>query len=217
MTMTVDALYERLLATWRPQHWWPGETALEIVIGAILTQNTAWHNVEKAICRLRQAQLLDAERLLTAPEEQVKEAIRPAGFYNVKYPRLCSTVRLLFGDEQDTERWYTSPVQDLHGELLAINGIGPETADSVLLYAFGHPVFVVDAYTRRLLGRLGYATQAKVSYDQIAQLFTAHLPRAAALYNEYHALIVAQCKTVCRPKPFCKRCALATDCPACKL
>ena len=211
--LTVQAVYERLYATWGPQHWWPGDGVLEMIVGAILVQSTAWRNVEIAIGRLRAAGLLSGERILQASEDVVKSAIGPAGFYNVKYKRLLHTMDYLASHNFYWQRWRSLPLSKAREELLGVKGIGPETADSILLYAFDRPVFVIDAYTRRLFARLGYGWMATSDYDSVAGFFADHCHRNVPTFNEYHALIVAQCKNVCKPKPGCDACSLATDCP----
>lgn len=197
-------LYRRL----GPQHWWPGRTRLEVAVGAILTQNTAWSNVEKAIRRLRAAGALDLRRLHTADLDTLADWIRPAGYFRVKARRLRSFTDMVyrrFGGRLG--RLFALPTDEMRRVLLEVNGIGPETADSIVLYAARRPVFVVDAYTRRVLERHGWMRPA-ASYDEIAALFTRRVPRRESLYNEYHALIVALGKTWCRPKPHCGDCPL---------
>ncbi len=202
------AIYDALLAHFGPQRWWPARTRFEMMVGAILTQNTSCSNVEKAIARLREARALEPRRMHDAPLPQLAEWIRPAGYFNVKARRLRAFTEWLlerYGGSVD-RMFKTEPVR-LRAELLAINGIGPETADSMLLYAGGHPVFVVDAYTRRFLIRHGWLADG-AAYDEVAAVFTDRLPQDAALYNEYHALIVALGKTFCRSKARCETCPL---------
>jgi len=206
-------VYERLYGRYGPQHWWPGETQLEIIIGAVLTQNTAWTNVARAIGNLKALGLLDLDRLLLASEEQVKEAIRPSGYYNLKYRRLMSVLRYLHAKDSDWTYFQKAPLEQLRRELLSIWGVGPETADSILLYAFGRPVFVVDAYTRRILTRLGRTWAASAPYAEVQRYFMVHLAEDVRLLNEYHALIVVHGKQTCRKKPLCVACCLATRCP----
>ncbi len=201
-------IYERLFGAFGPQHWWPGDGPTEIIIGAILTQNTNWKNVEKAIANLRSAGLIDWRALLDVPVKELAEQIRPAGYYNVKARRLKHFVEWLWqrhGGRLDALKRQTWP--SLREELLDIHGIGPETADSILLYALDQPTFVVDAYTRRLAGRHGL-TPADASYDTLKALFEENLPRDRRLFNEYHALIVAVAKRHCRSRASCAGCPL---------
>jgi endonuclease-3 related protein len=201
-------IYSLLFAKWGPQHWWPGRTRLEIIVGAILTQNTAWANVEKAIRRLRKARALNLRRLHAADLRTLADWIRPAGYFNVKARRLRSFTQMMFDRfGGDLRRLFALETPVLREILLGVNGIGPETADSILLYAAGRPVFVVDAYTRRFMMRHGWIG-AGATYDDIARIFTVRLSRDAVLYNEYHALIVALGKNLCRPKPKCADCPL---------
>lgn len=201
-------VFDALLAHFGPQHWWPARTRFEMMVGAILTQNTAWSNVEKAIARLRAAGALHPRRLHEAPLEQVAEWIRPAGYFNVKARRLRAfTSWLMERYGGSVRRMLATPPDRLREDLLGVSGIGPETADSILLYAGGHPVFVVDAYTRRFLVRHGWLKEG-ATYDETAEVFTRELPRDTALFNEYHALIVALGKTYCRATPRCEACPL---------
>ncbi|MEO0082709.1 MAG: endonuclease III domain-containing protein [candidate division WOR-3 bacterium] len=200
-------IFRRLYRAYGPQHWWPAETPLEVIVGAVLTQNTAWKNVERAIANLKHHRLLSLERLARTPPVKLATIIRPAGFYNIKAQRLHSVVRWL-----RTRGGLTAlgriPTPELRGMLLRCHGIGPETADSILLYALGRPVFVVDAYTRRVLNRYGL-TAGNETYDQVQALFHKALPRRARLFNEYHALLVRLAKERCRAIPTCVGCPLA--------
>lgn len=208
----VRRIYERLLQTYGPQHWWPGETPFEVMVGAVLTQNTAWTNVERAVANLRAARALSAQRLATMPLEDLAGLIRPAGYFNVKARRLhnfCTWYVQAGGLEALRSR----STGELRHALLGVNGVGPETADDILLYAFERPVFVIDAYTRRLFARLG-AEQTEDGYETLRHWFESRLAPEVALYNEYHALIVRHAKDVCRPKPLCKECCLARLCPS---
>ncbi|KAA6185748.1 endonuclease [Thiohalocapsa marina] len=206
-------VFERLLIAYGPQGWWPAETPFEVMIGAVLTQNTAWINVERALQRLSARVPLRADTLLALPEPDLAEAIRPAGYFNVKARRLrafCATL-LESGGEPALAAIDTPPLRRL---LLDIHGVGPETADDILLYAFDRPVFVVDAYTRRLFGRLGWLAGDE-TYDQIRLGFEQALGPDVSLFNEYHALIVRHAKDVCRArKPRCAQCCLMDICPA---
>lgn len=207
--------YRDLLAHYGPQHWWPGETPFEVMVGAVLTQNTAWTNVERAIANLKAADALNCADILALADAELAALIRPAGYFNVKAARLKALCRFL------AERGVAERPQDLAGQgslaelrrdLLAVHGVGEETADSILLYALDQPSFVVDAYTRRAYTRLGLLTGAE-AYRDIQRLFEDHLPRELALYNEYHALIVRLGKDHCRPKPRCADCPLNSICP----
>ncbi|MDD2235776.1 MAG: endonuclease III domain-containing protein [Kiritimatiellae bacterium] len=202
-------VYHALFTAWGPQHWWPGRTRLEMMVGAILTQNTAWTNVEKAIRILRREKVLSFGRLEQASEEQLAEWIRPTGYFRVKARRLKAFIHLLRDDYGgNLNRMLAQPTDILRARLLSVNGIGPETADSILLYAGGHCVFVVDAYTRRFLTRHGWADEA-YTYDDLARLFTEAMPCEAEVYNEFHALIVHLGKEHCLARePKCAECPL---------
>lgn len=210
----LSPVFDRLLAHFGPLHWWPAESPFEVVIGAILTQNTAWTNVEKAIVNLRRAETLTPEALRAAPREQLEAWIRPAGFFRQKAERLQLFVDYLFDHHDgDLGRLLAAPLPEARRELLALKGVGPETADSILLYAGGLPSFVVDAYTRRLFGRLGLLDPT-APYESIRAFFMERLPADPDLFNEYHALIVEQCKQLCRKrKPLCPNCPLQEICP----
>lgn len=201
-------IYKRLLDRYGPQHWWPGESRLEIIVGAILTQNTNWQNVEKAIGNLKRAGVLTCDRLIEIAPDELAVLIRPAGYFNVKARRLKAFFTWLCtrcgGDLEAVADW---PADRLREELLTISGIGPETADSIVLYGFDKPVFVVDAYTARILGR-HLLIEPPVDYQTIQELFESALPRDVQLYNEYHALLVRLGKEHCRTRPLCKGCPL---------
>lgn len=201
-------IYERLFAAFGPRHWWPGETPFEVIIGAILTQNTAWTNVEKAINNLKGEGLLEPERLKNITQDELAELIRPAGYYRLKANRLKEFIEFLFSRYAgDLNRMFNQDMWELRAELLGVKGIGLETADSILLYAGQKPIFVVDAYTRRILTRHSLIEE-KASYTQIQDLFMANLTQDVQLYNEYHALIVQLGKEICRSKPKCNICPL---------
>lgn len=209
---SVSKIYDALYFIYGPRQWWPGDTQFEVMVGAILTQNTAWRNVAMAIDNLKAENLLDPVALLDAEPEHVKTLIAPSGFFNVKYKRLRNFLEYLVGHGINFDRSRRLPVADLRKELLEVNGVGPETADSILLYAFNRPIFVVDAYTRRLFSRLGYGWMEKASYDEIQQFFMDELPHDHSLYNEFHALIVVHCKDICKKSPLCSMCDLAKKC-----
>ena len=206
-------IYERLYAAYGPQHWWPGETPFEVSVGAILTQSAAWSNVEKAIANLKVANALSPEGLCRLDEGELAQLIYPSGYFNAKARKLKAFVALLFerfGGQ--LEKLLATPLADLRPLLLATHGIGPETADSILLYAAGCPVFVVDAYTRRLFFRLGLAPE-RDSYEAWRRLFMDVLPPDVPLFNEYHALVVCHGKKLCRRRPLCAACSLLSICP----
>ena len=189
-TAILRAIYQELSAHYGPQHWWPADSAFEVCIGAILTQNTNWQNVERAIANLRAAGKLSFPALYRMPPSELKELIRPAGFFNVKTRRLRNFLEFLHAACRGRlEELTAKPWPVVRAELLAVNGIGNETADSILLYAIGKPVFVIDAYTRRLLLRHGFRKEA-ASYAGMQELFMTRLPPEVELFNEYHALIV---------------------------
>ncbi len=205
---TLTEIYELLFERFGPQHWWPGETQFEIMIGAILTQNTSWANVEKAITNLKAADCMTTEKFHSLEVPQLAELIRPAGYYNLKAARLKNFLDWLFddygGDLENIERLDTSR---LRSELLAVKGVGPETADSILLYAFDRAVFVVDAYTARVACR-HQLIEPGTDYEQLQRLFESSLPQDVQLFNEYHALLVRVGKEYCRPKARCPGCPL---------
>jgi endonuclease-3 related protein len=201
-------MYEALLAAYGPQHWWPADSPTEVVIGAILTQNTAWSNVEKAIAAMKAAGCLNFCRIHRMPVEELAVVIRSAGTYRVKAQRLKAFTSWLFGaHDGDLDRALRGKLAVVRRELLAIPGIGPETADAILLYAGGRRSFVVDAYTKRLWRR-HRLIEAPATYDAIKSRLEAALPRDARLYNEYHALIVELGKRHCRTRPNCRGCPL---------
>lgn len=201
-------IYQRLLAAFGPQHWWPGESPFEVAVGAVLTQNTAWRNVECAIDNLKRADCLALEPLLALAHEELAELLRPAGYFNVKARRLRNLLLLLRDHGGDLEGYLAGDLATRRVELLEVNGLGPETVDSILLYAGDRPTFVCDAYTRRLLTRHGLIDKG-ATYEAMRALFMDHLPEEVALYNEYHALIVRTGYHHCKPRPRCEGCPLA--------
>ncbi len=204
-------VYLRLFNAFGPQRWWPGETQLEIIIGAVLTQNTAWANVEKAIENLRREGLLDFIPLLEADAALIASSIRPAGYYNLKAERVREVLRFISekGGIDSLEGWKT---EKLRNALLGIRGVGPETADSILLYAFGRAVFVVDAYTKRIFNRLGLVSD-RACYEEVQRFFETTLEPDTALFNEYHALIVRLGKECCKKtRPLCQKCPVKPIC-----
>ena len=202
------AFYDTLLAHFGPQNWWPGDTPFEVMVGAILTQNTNWKNVAKAIANLKQADLLDPHRLLGLDHEHLAALIKPAGYFNIKAQRLRNFLTW-FIDRFDgcVESTQTLDTDSLRAELLSVKGIGPETADSILLYGFEKLIFVVDTYTCRILWR-HHLLDEDMDYDYVQEMFADALPAELQLYNEYHALLVALGKTYCRPRPKCTTCPL---------
>jgi len=205
---TLAEVYRRLEVHFGPTRWWPGETPFEVAIGAILTQNTNWTNVEKAIANLKRGGLLGAEALLACPADTLHQALRPSGYFRVKAHRVhCFCRYLLERYDGDMTRMAAAPLEVLRPELLAVPGIGPETADDILLYACGKAVFVVDAYTRRILSRHGWCPP-DVGYEALRALFETHLPRDVRMFAEYHGLLVYTGKEFCRPTPRCEGCPL---------
>lgn len=204
-------MYHAMHRTLGPQGWWPGRTRFEVIVGAILTQNTAWTNVARAIANLRWARVLTPQSLAALPRPRLARLIRPARYYNIKAERLKSFLAFLRDRYGLTlSRMFARRPSALREELLAVRGIGPETADSILLYAAHVPTFVVDAYTRRILNRHGLLP-ADATYDAIQAVFMNALPAEASLFNEYHALLVAVGKDFCRPVPRCAGCPLRRD------
>lgn len=208
MPEKIVKLYHILMKHYGPQGWWPGETPLEVAVGAILTQNTNWQNVARAIDRLKQAGVLEAAALHDLPLAELAAYIRPAGYYTVKAQRLKNFLSYLMKAAGGSmTRLAARPLAQLRRELLAVNGIGPETADSILLYALAKPIFVVDAYTHRIFSRHGLVAGPYV-YAQIQDLCHAGLPGDLALFQEFHALLVRTGKDYCRPHPRCEACPL---------
>ncbi|MBL7170908.1 MAG: endonuclease III domain-containing protein [Candidatus Omnitrophica bacterium] len=205
---TVPLIFRILFKSFGPQGWWPGKTRFEVIVGAILTQNTAWSNVEKAIKNLRSAKLLNLKALSNIPSRKLYPLLRPSGYYRIKTKRLKSVVNFLCVNYQaNLNQFFKMPLEKAREELLSVNGIGPETADSILLYAGKKPVFVVDAYTRRIFECAGIVPRG-ASYEDIQRLFMKNLPRDTQIYNEYHALIVRLGKDICKTKPQCSICPL---------
>jgi endonuclease-3 related protein len=213
--MRLLTVYQRLFDCYGPQHWWPAETPFEVMVGAVLTQNTAWGNVEKAIANLKAADALSPEAILSVEQHTLAECLRPSGYFNIKAQRLRNYCE-----------WYLAQgglaalniLDDntLRHAVLTVNGVGPETADDILLYAFERPVFVIDAYTRRIFSRLGLLDHDH-GYETLRHHFEHGLQQESnrvALFNEYHALIVIHAKMHCRVKPRCRGCPLRRGCPA---
>jgi endonuclease-3 related protein len=201
-------IYRRLYRAFGPQHWWPGETPFEIAVGAILTQNTNWGNVEKAIENLKSGKALNAESIHNMKKERLASFIKPAGYFNVKAKRLKAFISFLINEYHGSlKRMKQEDMQTLRLRLLKIHGVGPETADSILLYALEKPVFVIDAYTKRILSRHRIMEYDK-PYEEFQEIFHSSLEKEVKFFNEYHALFVRLGKTYCRKKPICKGCPI---------
>ncbi|MCA9101553.1 MAG: endonuclease III domain-containing protein [Planctomycetales bacterium] len=215
MSSTLSEAYNRLLQRYGRQGWWPADSPLEVMVGAVLVQNTAWRNVERAIENLREAGLLDARRLAKLHAAELAELIRPAGYYRLKAARLQNLMRLLVERyDASLERMFDADPHLLRDELLAVKGIGRETADAILLYAANQPFFVVDAYTHRVLARHGWI-DFEADYDALQSHCTSELPNDVAVYNEMHALLVEVGKTHCTKKqPLCEGCPLEDMLPS---
>ena len=207
-------VYQRLYEEYGPQHWWPAETQLEVVLGAILTQSAAWGNVEKALARLKEADCWSVESLRNVEEEQLAEIIRPSGYFNAKARKLKAFISHLWEHHDgDLAGMLAQEGAVLRRELLSIHGIGDETADDILLYAGGHTYFVIDTYTRRILNRLGVQPEND-TYAGYQQMFHCNLPADTPLYNEYHALLDRHAKEACQKSfPACQSCCLRDMCP----
>ena len=208
MRKRLREIFEKLLSAFGQRHWWPGDSPLEIMVGAVLTQNTSWRNVEKAIDTMKGKGLLEIDALHLIEEDRLADVIRPAGFYRVKSKRL----KALITDVHDRygssiEHMQQAPTRQLRDQLLSVKGVGPETADSILLYALNRPVFVVDAYTKRFLKNHGLY-DGDGDYHDVQKFFMDNLPRDTYIFNEFHALLVCLCQRHCKKRP---------DCPACPL
>lgn len=213
MTGKLLDVYQRLLDRYGPQHWWPAETHLEMIVGAILTQSAAWGNVEKAISNLKAREVLSVDRLWQLPEGELARLIYPSGYYNVKARKIKAFVDWLGAHYDDNlDRLFALDVPALRQELLSVHGVGEETADSIILYAAHKPIFVIDAYTRRIVTRLGLAP-ANNSYEAFQALFMDNLHHEEVLFNEYHALLVCHGKATCQRVPVCDGCCLTSLCP----
>ena len=207
-TKVLTEIYDSLFNSFGKQYWWPGDTGFEVVIGAILTQNTNWANVEKAIRNLKNAKIFTPKKLHEINQEKLAELIKPSGYFNVKAKRLKHFIEWLFlNHDGSLSKLFKLDYATLREQLLTVNGIGKETADSIILYAAEKPTFVVDAYTKRVLVRHGLITE-DYNYDAIKEVFEENLPKEVPLYNEYHALIVMVGKYYCKPKMQCEECPL---------
>jgi len=210
MGLDLKSVYRILQQQYGEQDWWPGDSAFEVMIGAILTQNTAWTNVEKAITNLKRENILSISNIVDSAHESLADLIRPSGYYNQKAKRLQGFCAWLV-EQGGIEALHKRDTLELRKDLLSVNGIGPETADDILLYALERPVFVIDAYTRRLFSRLGLIA-GNEKYEELRMRFESELTGDMKLYKEYHALIVIHAKEACRKNPLCPQCDLSTHC-----
>ncbi|MDD4873968.1 MAG: endonuclease [Dehalococcoidales bacterium] len=205
-------IYQRLMTAYGPQQWWPAPSPFEVMVGAVLTQSTAWINVEKAIDNLKAAQVLSPESIRNVSFSDLAQIIKPSGYYNVKARKLKSLAYWLgatFADNID--KMAECDTKSLREQFLSVYGIGPETADSILLYVVKKPIFVIDTYTRRIISRIGLMLKDN-SYDDYQRLFMVHLKADVVIYNEYHALLVKLAKEACNKKPLCRKCCLNDIC-----
>ncbi len=207
---SIKQIYLRLRRQQGEQGWWPADSHFEIIVGAVLTQNTAWTNVEKAIQSLKQQNLMTPQAMIACSRPELAKHIRSSGTFNIKAKRLHAISRWYFshGEFSEISNW---PTAKLRRSLLAVHGVGAETADAIILYVFKRPVFVVDAYTKRLFSRLGFVDE-DCSYESLRGFFESNLESDAALFGEYHAHIVEHAKHVCKVRPYCERCSLSEYC-----
>ena len=211
--MTLNKIYQRLLSTYGSQSWWPAETAFEVMVGSVLTQNTSWTNVEQAIEHLKTKNSLAASAIIRLPSKQLANMLKPVGYFNVKTKRLKNFCHW-YEKQGGIDSLSRMDTKALRNELLSVNGVGPETADDILLYAFHRPVFVIDAYTRRIFARHG-DIEGDEYYESLRHWFESKLSRVndrVKVFNEYHALIVRHAKEACRKKPLCDECCLKRSC-----
>ena len=209
MARRLNLIYQKLYSLFGSQHWWPADTHFEVMVGAILTQNTNWQNAEKAITNLKKHKLLQPHKLYKLSHRRLASLIRPAGYYNIKAKRLKNFLKFFIKYYNgNVKKILRQATPSLRQQLLSVNGIGPETADSILLYALKRPIFVVDAYTKRILLRHHF-TGKDAGYDKIQNLFMKNLKPGVKLFNEYHALLVKLGKEFClKNKPKCDICPL---------
>ncbi len=206
-------IYNQLLEHFGYQHWWPAEERFEIIVGAILTQQTSWENVEKAIQNLKDAKLLDPKELFQLSVSRLEKLIKPCGFYKIKSKRLRSFLKFFLDNyDGNLEEMFKTPLDELRKKLLSIHGVGYETCDSILLYVGEMPIFVVDGYTFRLCNR--YPVIHSKDYEEVREFFENNLPTDVNLFKEFHALIVELGKNYCKTKPLCVNCPLRGDCNA---
>jgi endonuclease-3 related protein len=204
-------IFHVLLDAFGKRNWWPGETELEIIVGAVLTQNTSWKNVEKAIDNMKHHNVLNIHTLYKMDRETLASIIKPSGFYNIKSSRLKNIINVIYNDySSNILNLNKLDMWDARERLLEINGIGKETADSIILYAFNKPIFVVDVYTKRFLKNHRLYNEEN-DYDTLQEFFMKHLPNDTYLFNEFHALIVYLCQNFCKKVPLCSRCPLKED------
>ena len=209
--LELEELYKKLRDNFGYLNWWPGDTKVEIVVGAILTQNTAWKNVEKAIKNLKERKMLSLERLTSAKPKELEEAIRPSGFYKQKAKRLSNLFKYIKANYSTLERFFDKDKNELRNELLNLNGIGNETADSIVLYAAEKPTFVIDAYTRRIMNRV-YGIDEGIEYNKLKEYFESRLRSDLELYKDFHAQFVELGKRFCKKKPLCDECPIRDYC-----
>lgn len=214
-TVDLTQVYKKLFSCYGPQHWWPGDSPFEIMVGAILTQNTAWLNVERAIDNLKTNACLSPQKILDTSSSQLAGWLKPAGYFNLKTQRLRNYCQWYI-DAGELAALSLCDTSSLRKQLLSVNGVGPETADDILLYAFERPVFVIDAYTRRLFSRLELL-EHDAGYEALRHQFESNLKTDVALFNEYHALIVRHVKDICKKRPDCSNCCLNSSCSFCEL
>jgi len=204
-------IYQTLCNHFGSQHWWPGESPFEVIVGAILTQQTSWNNVEKAINNLKKENLLDSKKIRDIKNEKLEKLIQSSGYYRQKTKKLKNFMNFLWEKYNGRlEKLFNQPIPKLRENLLSVNGIGKETADSIILYAANKPIFVIDTYTVRLINRLEITKEK--DYNKIQQLFQKNLPQDTQLFNEFHALIVKLGKDYCKKKPRCDECPLRMKC-----
>ncbi|MFQ5997702.1 MAG: endonuclease III domain-containing protein [Candidatus Bathyarchaeia archaeon] len=207
----LSSIFSNLSEHFGEQHWWPAETSFEVLVGAILTQQTSWRNVEKAIASLKLQNLMTPQAIASIRESKLQELVKPAGFFRQKAQRLQHLCKYLANQYNgDLPRFFDKPIESLKRELLALEGVGPETADSMILYGAEKPTFVIDAYTIRFLKRFGLIEVGK--YETVKNFLESYIPLDLNRYKEYHALIVELCKTYCKSRPRCGECPLKGDC-----
>jgi endonuclease-3 related protein len=208
MKNLLKKIYKRLYKAYGPRRWWPGETPFEVIVGAILTQNTSWRNVEKAIQKLKGKGVLNPEGIHRLKKTELASLIKSSGYYRIKAERLKAFINFLYKEfDGNLKKMRRKKLEELREKLLGVKGVGPETADSILLYGLKKPIFVVDAYTKRILSRHQIILE-KASYEEVQKLFRDHLPLDEKLFNEYHALFVHLGKTVCKKIPRCDICPI---------
>jgi len=209
--LELEELYKKLRDNFGYLNWWPGDTKVEIVVGAILTQNTAWKNVEKAIKNLRERKMLSLGRLASTELKELEDAIRPSGFYKQKAKRLSNLFKYIKKNYSTLERFFDKGKNELRNELLNLNGIGNETADSIVLYAAEKPTFVIDTYTRRIMNRV-YGIDEEIEYNKLKEYFESRLRPDLELYKDFHAQFVELGKRFCKKKPLCDECPIRDHC-----